>query len=189
MRSAHQSARQLRRPRIAHENEGQRAARRIPPTWTRSGVLATDRCDRAAAVTAAPSPKRGSARKGSGSGSVASRCGGACRRPGSEHVCHDRCRGPIAVTGAVERAPLAPASMRDRPVVRGRQPRVTGPPCTHRVQDALGCPAPVNRAGVAGLTVGVRVALAVARLRVRATTAAHSSYRAFTARAFSPVGS
>src|SRR5947208_3246535 len=47
-------------------------------------------------------------------------------------------------------------------------------PVEHRLNYALPGPPPFGRAGMAGLAVRVRVALAVARLGVRAAAAAHA---------------
>jgi hypothetical protein len=61
-----------------------------------------------------------------------------------------------------------------RPVVRRRQPTVTGLPGLHRLEHALARPPRLNRARVARLAVRVRITLAVAGLRVRAAAAAYA---------------
>jgi hypothetical protein len=70
---------------------------------------------------------------------------------------------------------LSPTSTRvgPRPVIRRRQPPIARSPLDHRREHALAGPVPLDRPGVAGLAVRVRVALAVARLGVGPTTAAH----------------
>ena len=63
--------------------------------------------------------------------------------------------------------------MRPRPVVRGRQTTLSAEPVAHRVKRALLGPAARGRARTAGLAVRLGVALAVARLRVRAAAPPH----------------
>ena len=97
-----------------------------------------------------------------------------CRLPASVDGGHGAGGRPVAGAESLERLAATPARVRTQPVVRRRQPPVTGAPLTHRVEHPLGGPAALDRTRVAGLAVRVGVALAVARLRVRATAAARS---------------
>src|SRR5256885_1627777 len=83
-------------------------------------------------------------------------------------------RGPLPCGEPLERLSPAPTRVRARPVVRGRQPTVPRAPLTHRCDNTFARPPPLDRAWVAGLAVGVRVAVAVPRLGVRAAAAAHA---------------
>jgi hypothetical protein len=74
---------------------------------------------------------------------------------------------------SLKRLPPTPACLRDRPVIGRRPPTVPRAPFEHRAENPLTPPTPLDRAGVARLSVGVGLALAVPRLRVGAAAAAH----------------
>ena len=95
------------------------------------------------------------------------------RGPAPEHRRDYARRRPLARLETAQRLSPSPSCMRARPVVRRRQPAVPIAPLPHRLQHPLPSPAPLDRAGMAGLAVRVGVALAVARLGVRAAAAAH----------------
>ena len=93
---------------------------------------------------------------------------------------------------SVSRSSASPprrSSVRTRPVIRGGQPTIAGPPRAHRVEHELARPAPLDRAGVTGLAVRVSVALAVARLCVRAAAAADPDVARLDRPRLLPVGS
>ena len=93
--------------------------------------------------------------------------------PAAEQVADDARRWPRTRPQARERLPSPAARMRARPVVRRWQPAIALPPLEHRRDHQLPRPPPLDRAGMAALAVRVRVALAVARLGVRAAAPAH----------------
>jgi hypothetical protein len=94
--------------------------------------------------------------------------------PGTEHSANDARGRPIARSQPPHRFAATPASVGCGPVVGRWQPAVQRSPRTHRGEHLVARPAPLDRAGMAGLAVRVGVPLAVARLRVGAAAAAHS---------------
>jgi hypothetical protein len=94
-------------------------------------------------------------------------------RQRSEHAGDYARRRPVPPGQPLERLSTTPPRVRARPVIGRRQPPVAVPPIAHRRENALATPAPLGRAGMAGLAVRVGAALAVARLGVSAAAAAH----------------
>ena len=95
--------------------------------------------------------------------------GASRRRPAPAHGRDHARRRPATFVQAPQRVSPTPARVRPRPVVRRRKTAVETEPVAHRLDHALAGPAPLDRAGMARLAVGVGVALAVARLGIRAT--------------------
>ena len=94
--------------------------------------------------------------------------------PGSEHRGHYAGRWPVPASEAPQRVLAAAASVCARPVVGRWQPPVALAPLQHRRDHQLPRPALHDRAGMAALAVRVRVAFAVAGLRVGAAATAHA---------------
>ncbi len=161
-------------PRARHGNVRRigcdliRPARQLTTDAGRASVLSVVSPDRSTAVSASPA--------------LAPRCGRGVRarlRPIAADIADDARRRPVALAQPLERPTSAPPGVSARPVVRRRQPTVTGLPGAHRLEHALARPPRLNRARVASLAVRVRIALAVARLRVSATAAAHALVAGF----------
>ncbi len=96
-----------------------------------------------------------------------------CRPPAPVNAGHGASGGPIASPETLERLGATPLRVGGRPVVGRRQTPVASTPLAHGGEHPLARPVALDRAGVAGLAVGVGVALAVARLGVGAAAAAH----------------
>jgi hypothetical protein len=105
--------------------------------------------------------------------------GVASRRPVPVELADHACRGPVALAQPLERQRVPAPGVRARPVVGGRQPTIESPPREHRLDGSVARPPPLDRTRVTRLAVRVGVALAVARLRVRATAAAHALVAGF----------
>ncbi len=109
-------------------------------------------------------------------------------RPGPEQA-GDHARGrPSPVGQPLNGLSPATTGVCARPVVRRQQPPVPVEPLPHRPEYSLPHPALLHRAGMASLAVGVRVALPVARLGVRAAPTADPDVARLDGPRFLPRG-